>query len=137
MNHLLTFSPLLALLLAQASVAGPPCPLLEPGAPYPWQSEEIMPGDKWAELSIDINAKGRPVRCRLGRNNLESDMGFWICRSMMSDAKFPDVKKNGVLVDGTLKTRFRLNGRRHQRADDLARKRYFKDHPDERSRCYP
>jgi hypothetical protein len=103
MRRLLSFSPLVALLFAQGAAAAPSCPVLEPGAPYPWQSTAIMTGDKWADLSIDVNAQGRPIRCRLGRNNLESDMGFWVCRSMMSDAKFPAFKKSGVLVDGTLK----------------------------------
>ena len=132
-----TLSPLVALLFAQAAVAASPCPVIEPGTPYPWQSDAIMPGDKWADLSIDLNAKGRPIRCRLGRNNLESDMGFWVCRSMMSDAKFPEFKKQGVLVDGTLKARFHLKGLKHLRVDDLARKRYFNEHPEERPGCYP
>lgn len=96
-----------------------------------------MTGDRWADVSIDIDARGRPLRCRMGKNNLESDMGFWVCRSMMSNAKFEQVKKDGVLVGNTVKSSFLLIGRKHREADEVARKRYFSEHPGERSSCYP
>ena len=137
MSRWLTLAPLIALVIAQAATATSSCPVLTPGALYPWQTKEIVSGDRWAEVSIDINAKGEPLRCRMGKNNLESDMGFWVCRSMMSYAKFDQVKKDGVLVGNTVKSTFLLIGRNHRQADDAARKRYFAEHPGERSSCYP
>jgi hypothetical protein len=55
----------------------------------------------------------------------------------MSDAKFEQVKKDGVLVGNTVKSNFLLIGRKHRQADEVARKRYFAERPDERSSCYP
>jgi hypothetical protein len=36
-----------------------------------------------------------------------------------------------------VKSNFLLIGRKHRQADEVARKRYFAEHPDERSSCYP
>lgn len=123
--------------MSSGAAAADQCPEREPGQFYPWQTSEIMPGDEWAELHIDLDAQGRPKNCRVGKNRLKPETGFFMCRAMMAQAKFEPVIKDGVAVEGTVTRKFFLNGRQHQRAEAAARKKFFKDNPNERPSCYP
>lgn len=113
------------------------CPKFEPGQFYPWQTSEVMPGDEWAELWIDLDAQGRPKNCRIGKSKLKPESGYFMCRAMMAQGNFEPILKNGVPVEGTVKREMFLSGRQHQRAEAAARKKFFKDNPRERPSCYP
>jgi hypothetical protein len=113
------------------------CPPHRPGQAYPWQSAEVMPGDEWADLYIDLDAKGRPTNCRIGKHKLNKESGFWMCRAMTAQGQFEPVMKDGVAVPGTVTRHFFLAGRKHRQIEAAARKQFFKDHPEERSSCYP
>ena len=96
-----------------------------------------MPGDEWAELWIDLDVQGRPKNCRIGKNKLKPESGFFMCRAMMAQGDFKPVIKDGVPAEGTVMRKFFSAGRLHQRAEAEARKKFFKDNPQERSSCYP
>ena len=123
--------------LGSQAGAADQCPKREPGQFYPWQTSEVMPGDEWAELHIDLDAQGRPKNCRVDKAKLKPETGFYMCRAMMGQANFEPVTKDGVAVEGTVTRKFFLNGRQHQRAEAVARKKFFKDNPNERPSCYP
>ena len=113
------------------------CPKFEPGQFYPWQTSEVMPGDEWAELHVDLDAKGRPKNCRVGKNKLKPESGYYMCRAMMAQANYEPIVKDGVAVEGTVTRNFFMAGRAHRRAEEVARKKFFKDNPQERPSCYP
>ena len=125
-----------ALLAGLPAAAQDHCPVLKPGDSYPWQTTEHMPGDFWADLLIDLDAKGRPIRCRIAAGNLKNELGFWFCNAMMKDGQYEPILKDGVAVPGTVKRHMTMPGKRHRDADKAARKRYLAAHPHEK-RCYP
>ena len=96
-----------------------------------------MPGDQWAYLLVDLDTKGRPQNCRPGKHQYQPETGFWMCRALMAQASFEPIMKDGVAVEGTVTRFMMLPGRLRQRADEAARKQFFKDHPEERPNCYP
>jgi hypothetical protein len=127
-------------LMSSTSVlAADNCPSFRPGDAYPWQlsSDKPMPGDQWAWLYIDLDVNGRPKNCKVGEHKYEPEMGFFMCRAVMASGEFEPVIKDGVAVEGTVKRYFTLAGRARKRADEAARKQWFKDHPEERANCYP
>ena len=127
-------------LMSGASVlAADDCPSHRPGAAYPWQlsSDKPMPGDQWAWLYIDLDVNGKPKNCKVGEHKYEPEMGFFMCRAAIAGGEFEPVIKDGVAVEGTVKRYFTLAGRARKRADEAARKQWFKDHPQERPSCYP
>jgi hypothetical protein len=126
-----------SLALFATSVSAASCPKLEPGQPYPWQSTELMPDDEWAYLFIDLDAKGRPKDCRVGKHKFKPETGFWMCRAMMAQGVYEPFMKDGVAVEGRVTRYMVLRGRQWRRAEAAARKKYFKDHPEERASCYP
>src|SRR5688500_17341515 len=69
---------------AEVGTAKAPCP---PGAStghYPWLIPELMTGDRHADVYLDIDAQGRPLRCRMGRNNFtRDDDRFFVCNAFM------------------------------------------------------
>lgn len=132
------------MIAASALMAGPVfaadnCPDHRPGAAYPWQSsmDKPMAGDQWAWLYIDVDATGKPKNCKVGEHKYEPEMGFWMCRAMIASGDFEPVMKDGVAVEGTVKRYMTVAGRARKRADEAARKQWFKDHPEERPTCYP
>ena len=130
---------LLSILLSSSSAlaAESSCPSFEPGESYPWQTSEIMPGDEWANLYIDLDEKARPTNCKIGKSKLRKETGFWMCRAMMAQGNFEPVMKDGIPVKGTVTRYMFLAGRTHRQADEAARKKFFKEHPEERPGCYP
>ena len=127
-------------LMSGASVlAADNCPPHLPGAYYPWQlsADKPMPGDQWAWLYIDVDVNGKPKNCRVGEHKYEPETGFFMCRAVMASGQFEPVEKDGVAVEGTVKRYFTSAGRARKRADEAARRQWFKDHPQERPVCYP
>ncbi|MDT8759823.1 hypothetical protein MZO42_14065 [Sphingomonas psychrotolerans] len=130
--------PLCAAMLVSGPVlASDPCPKFSPGDAYPWQTGERMPGDFWADALIDVDSKGTPTRCRTGAGNMKREQRFWYCNAVMKDARYSPVIKDGVAVSFKVKTVFVLPGRRHREADKAARSRFFAEHPEEKTICYP
>jgi hypothetical protein len=95
-----------------------------------------MPGDFWADMLIDLDAKGKPLRCRIAKSNLKNELGFWFCNAMMKDGAYTPVMQDGVAVPGTVRRHMRMPGKRGRQADEAARKRYLAAHPGEKA-CYP
>lgn len=126
-----------ALLSSAAVSAADSCPEFRPGQAYPWQKGELMPGDQWAYLLVDLDAKGRPKDCRVGKHKYKPEMGFWFCRAVLAQGGFEPIMKDGVAVEGTVTRFISMPGRQRQRAEEAARKQWFKDHPEERPSCYP
>lgn len=127
-----------ALTLSTGLPAAEPCPVFKPGQAYPWQKPgQLMVGDQWAYLYIDLDKKGRPKNCRVGKHKYGPEMGFWFCRAMMAQGDFEPIMKDGVAVEGTVTRFLSMPGRRRQREEEAARKQWFKDHPEERPSCYP
>jgi hypothetical protein len=128
------------LMSGTGALAAESCPSFLPGQLYPWQqqsSDKPMPGDQWAWLYIDVDVNGKPKNCKVGDHKYEPETGFWMCRAVMASGQFEPVKKDGVVVEGTVKRYFTVAGRARKRADEAARKQWFKDHPQERPACYP
>lgn len=126
-----------ALLISSGLLAATPCPELKSGQAYPWQKSELMPGDEWAYLYITLDTKGRPKDCKVGKHKYGPETGFWMCRAMMAQGDFEPIVKDGVAVEGTVTRFMTVAGRQRKREEAAARKQWFKDHPAERSSCYP
>jgi hypothetical protein len=137
MRRILTSIVLVCIAASAQAADKTPCPHYRPGEPYPWVVNDLMSGDQWGDLSIDLDTKGKPTGCRAIKGNLESEMGFWVCRSMLAQGEFDPVMKDGVPVAGSRIEHFVLEGMRHRDANAAARKRWFAAHPSERQSCYP
>jgi hypothetical protein len=119
--------------LSSAAVAAQePCPA-HSTARLPWAIDELMSGDRYADVYLDINEQGRPTACRMGRNNLLGDDKFWVCRAFMEQWS----TKGGPTGRITVKRQWIEYGMKHSDAEGRARNKYFKDHPHELSECYP
>ena len=110
---------------------------METGQTYPWQITDVMPGDKYAEVYIDIDERGSPVKCAIGKTNIPPDDRFWACKSFMDDWHTDPIIRDGKAVRGTVHRSLTLTGDEHQAANRKARKRWFAEHPAERPSCYP
>lgn len=128
---------LLSFVVSSPLAASTPCPPHKAGEAYPWEVKDLMDGDHWADVAIDVDAKGKPTGCKVVKGNLESDDGFFVCRSMTAQGEFDPVMKDGAAVAGTIQTHMVLQGMRHRDANAAARKRWFATHPDERQSCFP
>jgi len=126
--------------LALSSGAGAettPCPEREAGAAYPWQSLELMKGDRYAWVIVDVDRTGRPLRCGVGDNNIpDPDTRFFLCNAYKGDWRAPPAGAGEPDVR-TIRRRTTMVGYEHQMADKKARKLWFRQHPDERPECYP
>lgn len=125
-------------LVAAPSWADVPCKRLEPGAAYPWQTSERMQGDQWATLSINIDKNGHPLNCRVVAGHIKDDeLGYWFCSAATKYGRFDPIMKDGQPVAGTATRTITMPGRRHVSRDNAARKAFFREHPEERTSCYP
>ena len=136
MRILVWLAPLGALSIHSASAAAT-CPDLVPGAAYPWEVEGHFSGDKWADLSIDIDETGKVTACRVLKSNMDNEERFWTCGALRAQGKYPPAMKDGVPTKVTHQTKMVQLGMRHQQANTAARKRWFREHPQERWDCYP
>lgn len=135
--------PAVAFALAAAACASAapgqaaPCPRHEPGARYPWQTDEIMRGDKFAWVIMEVDRYGAPASCRIGKNNfLDVETGMFLCKSYSERWRGP--KASASDPDRRTFTRFSLlPGYDRVIAERKARRQWFRDHPGERPQCYP
>jgi hypothetical protein len=136
-RHLLAAAAMLS--AASVSSAKTPCPPHVPGEPYPWEqgNDQVQPGDRWAWMYIDIDKTGRPLQCKMGENNIPEDDRFGVCNAFLQDWHGEPEIKDGVPVRSTVKRFVMMRGSQHQKAADAARKKFFREHPDERPSCYP
>ena len=104
---------------------------------HPWQVKGVMRGDQYAEVYIDIDERGRPLKCYIGKTNIPRDDRFWTCKAYLDDWRTDPVMKDGKAVRGTVRRDVILTGDEHNKANREGRKRFFREHPDERPECYP
>ena len=137
--NILPIAPIAFMLVSSAALAaGESCPPREAGSSYPWQLRELMPGDKYAWLYLDIDTDGRALDCRIGENNIHDPYTrFLACRAFKEDWRTSPVVENGKPVRSTIKRYFIMLGHKHIAANRKARKQWFRDHPNERPSCYP
>ena len=136
-HQLVTLLALAAAVPAAAEDKKDPCP---PGAAtgyYPWVVKEIMGEDRYAEVYLSIDAKGQPLKCGIGRNNIPGDDKFFVCNAFMTQWKTAPPLGYVKGKASTEKRMFVQYGVPHRKAERKARKQYFKDHPNERPSCYP
>ena len=126
-----------AALSFSTTVNAAPCPQLVPGVPYPWDVQGHFSGDKWADVSIDIDEAGKVTGCRVLKSNMDSEERFWTCGAVRAQGKYPPTMNNGVPTRVTRESKIVQIGMRHRQANSAARKRWFKEHPQERWDCYP
>lgn len=120
----------LLLLAAAPAPAAEPAAKREPGALEPWQEGmPLMSGDRWARLRIDVDARGRPLKCRIAATNLSESMRFYACRAFLRDWRTDPLTRNGVAVPGTVERTLMLPGPTRRRLEAKARKRWLKEHP--------
>jgi hypothetical protein len=114
-----------------------PCPTRETGSSYPWQIAGMMRGDQYAWVLIDVDRTGRPVRCGIGDNNIpDPETRFRVCKAFTDDWTAPAADA-GDPNTRTIKRKMIMASYDHQMANQKARKLWFKQHPEERSECYP
>jgi hypothetical protein len=112
------------------------CPKLMPGQPTPWSIQEHMPGDEWGYVHLFIDKHGRAVGCGLSETNIRSkDRRGILCMSFEKNWYTKPIIENDTPVEKWVKRPFVIFGGRHEKADDLARKRYLQEHPAE-AECY-
>jgi hypothetical protein len=122
----------LALLIATAAAAEPPAKR-EPGASEPWQEGmPLMSGDRWARLRIDVDGRGRPLKCRIAATNLSEGLRFYACQAFLRDWHTEPLTRNGVAVPGTVERTLMMPGPARRRLEAKARKRWLADHPEAR-----
>src|SRR3982751_1104356 len=85
---------LLGLAAFSPAMAETPCPALQPGAPYPWTTDEFMSGDKWADMELDLDVKGKVQACRVLKSNMSREDGFFACASMQVQGQEEPVMKD-------------------------------------------
>ena len=127
----------LALLACSTSpvLAKTGCPARPVGSlVYPWLIEEVISGDEYADIYVDIDGGGVPTGCRFGDTNIhDSNEKFTICQGFMQ--QWHKSEANGSAQ--TLKEKFISYGGKHRKAEREAEKLYFQQHPDDRPECYP
>jgi hypothetical protein len=95
-----------------------------------------MRGDRSAIIYIDVDRTGRPLRCRVGKNNIPDPETRWrACKAYSDDWRAPPAKA-GEPAERTIQRNFTLIGYEHQMADQKARKLWFQQHPEQREECY-
>ena len=126
--------------LAVSSVAiaqSASCPKFELGSRDPWQTTDIMPGDRYTSIALDVDRSGFPIRCAFGKNNFpDPEMLFWLCKSYTDRWRAPAAKPSDPKTR-TFERFVLITGYDHFVADHKARKRWFEQHPAERPECYP
>jgi hypothetical protein len=134
MRKLVSIFAAASLGLASAAAADPSCP--KAGYTYPWMIEDLMAGDSYADVYIDIDRSGRPLSCKYGQTNFHGEELFWVCNAFMEQFR---TKPPVDLAKGERTTVMRTMvdyGDAHRKAEKKAKKKYFAEHPDERASCY-
>lgn len=127
-----------ALVTASAAVAqSPRCPKWEAGTRYPWQSNEVLRDDRFAWVILDVDRRGYPYRCGVGKNNYpDPESRVWLCKQYedrwRGPVAAPTDPNRRILMRYSL-----IPGPKHASADYKARAAWFQEHPNERPECYP
>ncbi|HEY4070590.1 MAG TPA: hypothetical protein VGM04_03425 [Sphingomicrobium sp.] len=103
-------------------------------APLAWAIDEVMSGDLYADIYLDVNEEGRPTACRMGRTNILGDDKFFVCKAFMDQWSTQAPRPAGRT---TVKRQYIEYGMKHADAERAARNRYFLEHPYQRPECYP
>jgi hypothetical protein len=134
MRKTLTLIALVTAAAASPLSAKEPCPPSKYGTVYPWAVTEIMSGDDYADIYLDIDKNGKPTNCRMGRNNIDGDNKFFVCKAFMEQwstaAPAADSKT-------TIERKYIAYSEKHRKAERAGRKLFFQQHPEERPECYP
>jgi len=124
-----------------SSVAKVSCPERPLGAlSYPWLIEEVMEGDRYAEIYLDVTKSGEPLACRIGKTNIRSESNkFNVCLAFMSTRGWREGVSQSTPDSGrtTIKREYVAYGGKHQKAEREARKLYFQQHPEVSPKCFP
>lgn len=136
-------------MLASPALANEPCPPSKYPPPYPWLISDIMSGDQYAEIYLDIDKAGKPLNCRMGPNNIPGDNKFFVCKAFLEQWQThpqpndpavgpppPNIPK-GSPIKATVHRKLLAYGDKHRKAERDARALFFQQHPEERSDCYP
>jgi hypothetical protein len=71
--------------LILAAAIGLPAAAAQEPSTGPGAAEQPKPGQRWARLRIDVDSKGRPLRCRIAETNLYRSTRFWACQGYMKN----------------------------------------------------
>jgi hypothetical protein len=112
-----------------------PCPPVP--SPLPWVIDQMMDGDRYADVYIDIDQHGKPTGCKMGQNNISGDDKFWVCQAFMGQWSTQPPADAGKTHPTTIMRKYVEYGMRHTDAESAARSKYFRGHPYERPECYP
>jgi hypothetical protein len=139
----------IVLAMASPAAAKEPCPANKYHSAYPWAVDQLMDGDEYADVYIDVDQAGRPVACRIGQNNIAGDEKFFVCKAFEEQWTTAPPSANSTVgpppnnlpqhspIKGTVYRRFVAFGSKHEKAEREARKQFFQAHPEERPECYP
>lgn len=113
------------------------CPFHEAGY-YPWQAEvpRLVKGDLWAWVYLDIDKRGYPRRCYIGKNNMAEGTRSNTCRSFVRGWRATPLLKDGVPTAGTIERFFIVMGDKHLKLLEEAKKRWAASHPEDNPDCY-
>lgn len=136
-------------MIASPTVAKQPCPPNKFQPPYPWFIGETMSGDRYADIYLDIDKAGKPLNCRMGKNNIPGDDKFFVCNAFIqqwstspqpNDPEVGPPPSNipkGSPIKATVHRQLLSYGEKHTKAERDARTSFFQQHPEERPECYP
>ena len=139
----------IALAVTSPAAAKPSCPANKYKSPYPWLVDQLMDGDEYADVYIDVDHAGKPVSCRIGQSNIQGDDKFFVCKAFLEQWSTAPTSDNPTIgppppnlpshsvITGTVYRKYVAYGDKHEKAERLARKKFFQEHPEERSECYP
>ncbi len=94
-------------------------PFVEPGTrPEPWETagepKGPRPDDKYADVRIEVDKKGRPTRCQIVRSNIPDPYTrLQMCQSYMEDWHIEPLVQDGKPVPQVVMRHTILQGIRH------------------------
>ena len=136
MNRLAALFGLGSIVLASVASAHDHCPPDTLGPNYPWFTNEIMRGDMYSEVFLDVDREGKPTGCSVGRNNVTRDQEYRAC-SVSLRGWVTDPPPPGTRFPMVVQKLFLVRSKTHIRAERAARAAFFAQHPELRPGCYP
>jgi hypothetical protein len=106
---------------AAAAAAQDKKPFVEPGTRRePWETagepQGARPDDKYADIRIEVDKKGRPTRCQVIRSNVRDALTkLQMCQSYMEDWHIQPLIQDGKAVPQVVMRHTILHGIRHPR----------------------